>query len=214
MKGRVRNRVGDRYGNLLVTARAGSNRHGQTLWECMCDCGTVVVKSAVFFNNGGRQCSKSCSLGVHVKHGATTHISKSKEYSAWVGMKQRCFNPNWRNYARYGGRGITVYLPWVGSFENFLGDVGPAPQTHKTSLDRIDNDGNYEPSNVRWSTPKEQVRNRKVTIRVSVAGEDMTLSEAAERWGVQYATALARYRKGYRGGDLVIPHKVGRKPQK
>lgn len=214
MRGNPRDRAGDRYGNLTVVARAGSNRHGQTMWECRCDCGAVVVKSVVFFNNGGQQCSKSCPLGVHVKHGGSTHTHKSKEYGAWVDMKRRCLNPNAKNYARYGGRGITVCPQWVNSFEAFLADVGAAPQTHRASLDRVDNDGNYEPSNVRWSTPKEQTRNRKVTKKVVIAGEELPLAEVAERWGVNYHTVLARYRKGFRGGDLVIPHKTGRKPKR
>jgi hypothetical protein len=214
MRGTPRDRSGDRYGNLTVISRAGANRHGQTTWECKCDCGATVTKSVVFFNNGGQQCSKSCSLGVHVKHGATTHTHKSKEYGAWIDMKQRCLNPSTKNYARYGGRGITVHQPWVDSFEAFLADVGIAPQTYRASLDRINNDGNYEPSNVRWSTPKEQTRNRRVTMKVTVAGEDMPLSEAAERWGINYYTVLARYHKGFRGGDLIIPHKTGRKPKK
>jgi len=104
-------------------------------------------------------------------------------------------------------------VEWVDDFPAFFMDVGAAPQTHRASLDRINNDGDYEPSNVRWSTPKEQTRNRRVTLKATIAGAEMPLSEAAERWGIKYHTVLARYRSGLRGGDLVIPHKVGRKPK-
>lgn len=162
MRGRTAvDRTGNRYGKLTVIARAGSNRHGQPFWLCKCDCGAEVIKSIVFFGNGGQQCSKSCPLGVHVKHGQTTHVTKSKEYAAWSDMRRRCLNPNSQNYNRYGGRGITVCEQWVNDFEAFLNYVGKAPEGKRMSLDRIDNNGNYEPGNVKWSTPKEQVKNRE-----------------------------------------------------
>lgn len=161
MRGRAAiDRTGFRYGNLTVLSRAGSNRHGHPLWLCKCDCGAETTKSTVFMGNGGRQCSKSCPMGVHVKHGATTHTSKSKEYAAWVDMKRRCFNTASPNYARYGGRGITMCTEWVDDFAAFLEHIGPAPEGKRMSVDRIDNDGNYEPGNVRWATPSEQVKNR------------------------------------------------------
>jgi hypothetical protein len=161
MHGNTKDRVGHRYGKLTVVARAGSNQHGQSLWECKCDCGETAVKSVVFFNNRGQQCGKSCRLGVHVKHGATTHTSKSKEYAAWVDMKRRCFNPASPNFHRYGGRGITMCDEWVNEFAAFFAHIGPAPEGKRMSVDRIDNNGNYEPGNVRWATPAEQVKNRE-----------------------------------------------------
>ena len=83
-----------------------------------------------------------------------------KEHGAWRNMKYRCYNPNSKNYSAYGGRSITVYASWLTSFANFLVDVGKAP-TINHSLDRIDNDGNYEPSNVKWSTAMEQADNTR-----------------------------------------------------
>ena len=161
-KGRpVRDRAGDRYGNLVVLAQAGTNAHKQALWLCRCDCGNEVVKSVVFFNNGGQQCTKQCPLGVHVKHGGATKRKKSKEYSAWVDMKQRCLNPNTPNYKHYGGRGVTVCAKWIDDYAAFYADVGPAPEGNRMSIDRIDVNGNYEPGNVKWSTPSEQTANRR-----------------------------------------------------
>jgi hypothetical protein len=154
-------RMNKRYGNLTVVRRAGANTHGQALWECRCDCGTTTIKSVVFFNNGGGQCSKRCPLGVHVKHGQTTHTTKSKEYTAWQDMKRRCFNPDAPNYRLYGARGITVCAEWVDNFPAFFAHIGPAPEGKRMSVDRIDNDGNYEPGNVRWATPSQQLRNRR-----------------------------------------------------
>ena len=157
----AKDRVGERYGRLVVVARAGANKHGQALWECRCDCGTTTTKSVVFFNNGGKQCSRSCPLGVHVKHGGTTHKTKSKEYTAWGDMKRRCLNPSAPNYHSYGGRGITICPQWVDNYPQFYADIGPAPEGHRMSIDRIDVDGNYEPDNVRWATPQEQADNKR-----------------------------------------------------
>ena len=83
----------------------------------------------------------------------------SKEYRAWLAMRERCSQPDYHGYDRYGGRGISVCQRWQESFENFLADVGPAPSP-RHSLGRLDNDGNYEPGNVAWQTPTEQARNR------------------------------------------------------
>ena len=153
----IRNREGERYGHLTALKQVGVNEHAQAMWECRCDCGNTVVKSVVSFNNGAKQCSKQCKLGVHVRHGA----HKSKEYKAWADMKRRCFNPNLANYKHYGGRGITVCQEWVDNFEAFLAYVGYAPEGNRISIDRINNEGDYEPGNVRWATPREQVMNRR-----------------------------------------------------
>lgn len=154
-------RTNVRYGHLVAIRAVGSNDYGQALWECRCDCGSVTVKSVVFLNNGGKCCSRSCTYQRKFKHQATLNRTKSKEYTAWTSMKQRCLNPNALNYKDYGGRGITICQQWVDSFEQFLADVGKAPEGNRISIDRINNEGNYEPNNVRWATPREQVMNRR-----------------------------------------------------
>lgn len=122
---------------------------------------------------------------------AATHgMTKTPEYAAWMAMKMRCLNPRNAEFVRYGARGIAVCDRWIASFENFFEDIGPRPDGH--SLDRIDNDGNYEPGNCRWATITEQGRNKR-TAKLSPADVDAIRAGAvaglrkirlAERFGV------------------------------
>ena len=162
-----RDRTNERYGRLVAVKQVGVNAHAQALWECRCDCGAVVIKSSVSLNNNAKQCTRKCPLGVHIEHGAATRTAQTKEYKTWVSMKQRCLNPNSQKYKDYGGRGIKVCQEWVDSFEAFLVHVGFAPEGERVSIDRIDNDGNYEPGNVRWATPYQQIMNRRNSKRKS-----------------------------------------------
>ena len=114
------------------------------------------------------------------------------EYSAWQHMKQRCANPNNKDYDHYGGRGISYCLAWD-DFENFYADMGPRPEG--CTLDRIDNEGDYEPGNCRWATQTQQVRNSRRTVVISVNGERMCLKDAAAMFDINYSTARTRYNK-------------------
>ncbi len=109
-------------------------------------------------------------------------------------MKNRCSSPSCPNYPYYGGRGIRFHPEWA-EFGSFLRDVGLRP-TPQHSLDRIDNDGNYEPGNVRWATRKVQGRNKSSNVRLTAFGETLTAKEWAERKGLKYLTLLFRLRRG------------------
>lgn len=127
-------------------------------WRCLCECGNYVNVTIGHLKSGH---TKSCGCYateqrsiVHTKHG----LRKHKNYPLWAKMLQRCYNQNNPKYHRYGGRGITVCDRWRESFKNFYADIGDKPEG--MSIDRRDNDGNYEPSNCRWATPKEQSNNK------------------------------------------------------
>lgn len=211
---RKRNWAGVVQGKLTVIEEAGRDEHGNVLWLCRCECGQEVFKSNNNLNGGVKSCSTSCGVAesnaARAKHG----MWKSKEYQCWAQMKQRCLNPNTKHYANYGGRGIKVHQPWVDSFETFLSDVGPAPKTPRASLDRIDCDGNYEPSNMRWATPREQSNNLRNNVRVEFRGKEMTLAEIAREAGIPYHQVFQRHHRGLIGEDLVTRHKTGRKPKR
>jgi hypothetical protein len=122
-------------------------------------------------------------------------------------MKQRCYAPSHVSYPHYGGRGIRVCERWLKSFKNFLADMGPKPG-HEYSLDRIDNDGNYEPGNVRWATRIEQCRNKRANRLLSHDGRTKTLAEWAEVTGVKAVTLSSRIRDGWSVGAALSTPKL------
>lgn len=117
----------------------------------------------------------------------------TKTYRTWDSMIQRCFNPKDARYADWGGRGITVCRDWL-VFDGFYKDMGEKP--HGCSIDRINNNGNYEPSNCRWVTNKEQSNNRRSNIVIDLDGESKTLMQWCEKFGVKYSKAYFQYKKG------------------
>jgi hypothetical protein len=124
----------------------------------------------------------------------THRQSYSKEYGAWKQMLQRCRNPKNDAYQNYGGRGIRVCAAWL-RFEGFFADMGPRPSPQHT-VERIDNDGNYEPGNCRWATRSEQLRNRRNNIFVEILGVRMCLRDACAFLGIPMSTARYRIRRG------------------
>ena len=130
-------------------------RCGHALWLCRCDCGEECI---VLGNNLCIGSSTRCKRCRNVKHGQARRGNVTRAYRCWQAMLRRCFNPNCREYCNYGARGITACERWL-IFENFYADTGDAPPGK--TLDRINNDGNYEPSNWQWATCREQARNRR-----------------------------------------------------
>jgi hypothetical protein len=124
-------------------------------------------------------------------HGESTKGNESKEFRAWVYMIARCTNPKTKLWHRYGGRGIKVATIWLDDFRAFLANVGRAPSSEH-SLDRINNDGNYEPGNVRWATKIEQANNTKRNRLFDFRGEQRTVAQWARHLGINYFTLIYR----------------------
>lgn len=193
------NRVGYKYGMLLVLSEGKTvksitnNRHNTTVyWICQCDCGKLKEISGNDLRSGDTK-SCGCQRYIMSSKGSRTHgLSKSLEYDIWVHIKQRCTNPENKAFHNYGKRQITMCDRWIESFENFYADMGRKPKG--LSVERRDNDGNYEPSNCYWGTRSEQSRNRRDNIWLEHDGENMVLQDWANRFNVN-ATSLKRWLK-------------------
>jgi hypothetical protein len=191
---------GQRYGRLTAVAFVERGKHYSARWRFLCDCGQETVIEASAARKGN---TKSCGCfksEMSVKNGQSniTHgLSQTKEYDVWQKMHDRCCNPASKDYANYGGRGISVCERWS-TFEHFYADMNCPRPSSRHSLDRYpDKNGNYEPGNVRWATPKQQARNQRKTIFITYDGRDIPLIEAAELFGIRYLTLKYRIQHGW-----------------
>lgn len=205
--------IGKRFGRLLTIQdieRAPGQRRRVL---CKCDCGkTMQVDPRQLLRGKTRSCgcyqrdvvSKNTPI-IHTIHGMTG----SPEYNSWQKMRRRCENPKDPKFAAYGARGIYVCPQWQNNFSQFIADMGPRPNGCN-SIDRIDVDGPYAPDNCRWSTPKEQGRNKRHHRFVEFDGRRMPLSQACEDAGINYRSALCRLNNNLPWRPLPAPPKDGR----
>lgn len=155
--------AGQRFGRLTVLSRSAA-RTTKPHWICRCDCGNIATIYAWLLRSGKTQSCGCLLIDVtrerSLKHGNAHRGHLTPEYNAWINMRQRCGNKKRPDYRHYGGRGIRVCRQWVKSFDTFLADVGRKPFP-KATIDRINVNGHYEPSNCRWTTWTEQRRNQR-----------------------------------------------------
>ena len=186
--------TGKKFGKLTVLERCENSKSGYVRWLCKCDCGN---NSIVYAGNLTKKHTTSCgcykkqkTIEVKTKHGKV----HTRIYKILNAMKDRCFNENNDRYNDYGGRGITICSEWLGEngFNNFEQWALNNGYSEKLTIDRIDPNGNYEPSNCRWATVKEQNNNQRKNIYIEYAGETKTLAQWAEELNFPYFTLYAR----------------------
>lgn len=151
-------KTGLRFGRLVVVERRDNTQNNMARWLCRCDCGKQTVVISASLQHGHTQSCGCLNRESLVTVNSTHKRSRTPIYRVWATMLQRCNNPKNANYKYYGGRNIKVCSRWL-IFENFLKDMGERPKG--TSIDRINNNGNYEPGNCRWSNASKQMKNRR-----------------------------------------------------
>ncbi len=176
--------TGQRFGRWSVIGRTDARRLRDTAWVCLCECGTERLVKSTALRSGT---SKSCGCIQKASYDKRTRTHRS-----WISMRLRCFGKNQKSYKNYGGRGITVCERWD-DYLNFLSDMGERPLG--TTLDRINGEGNYEPGNCRWATPRAQANNMRVNHVIEWRGRSQTLTQWARELNISWGTLNARIRK-------------------
>jgi hypothetical protein len=198
--------TGRQFERWTVLGFSHKSEFGELLWLCRCSCGVERPVKAAILRKGE---SKSC--GCYHKERVTTHgMTNTRTFKSWESMLGRCTNPTDVSYFKYGARGIRVCDRWLYSFPAFLEDMGERPVN--TTLDRIDNDGDYIKNNCRWAEPIVQQRNRQVSKFLTIGGETLSLKDAAAAFGLSYSTVLKRYHLGWPAAEILLkPSRKGGK---
>jgi hypothetical protein len=187
--------VGQKFGRLTVLFEAYV-RNRAKYWFCLCDCGnTKVIRTGNLKSGTSKSCG--CLQKELLSEKKATHkMSHSGTYRSWKSMKARCNNPNSPKYKSYGGRGITVCDRWINSFEDFLEDMGERP-SRKYSIERKNNNGNYEPENCIWLLKGKQQRNMRTTVFITYNNRTQCRADWAEELGIKHSTLAGRLRRGW-----------------
>lgn len=191
--------IGEKYGKLTPIKVYGRNKSGLLLYLCKCECGKETIVGSRYLTDG-RIVSCGC------KRARSQKKSNSITYKSWIAAKQRCFNPHNNDYKNYGERGITMCERWKNSFINFINDMGERPAKEYT-LDRIDPNGNYEPSNCRWATKEEQSNNRRDNHFICFQDEKLTVSQFSRKYAIGLPYLFYALRQGYYPAEIIVRYK-------
>lgn len=195
---KARDITGHRFGRLIAVKPVAEDKWKQIIWLCQCDCGkTKEIRGKHLWSNKINSCGCfRIEIGSirNTKHGHAKKDRVTRTFHSWQGILARCLNKNSSRYSDYGGRGITVCERWL-KFENFLADMGECPDG--LSIDRINNGGNYELGNCRWSTPKEQSRNKRSNHIIEYDGQKKPLCVWAELFGISQDLLGSRISNGW-----------------
>jgi len=175
--------TGQKFGRLTVIKRVENDKRLKASWQCKCVCGnikSILSQSLISGKTKGCGCLNS-----------THHMTKTPEYVAWQDMRNRCYREKTTKFKHYGGRGITVCDEWRNDFMAFFKHIGPRP-TNEHSLERINNNGNYEPNNVKWASQMEQCNNKRNNCTITLHGHTMTLRQWSCFTGINYGTLHSR----------------------
>ena len=191
---RIEDYIHKRYGKLVVIGEAEQKKGERYRVKCRCDCGNIKDYSLLNLENKIMP-TRSCGCGRN-EHDGIKNRSKEKLYQTYDNMKQRCLNPKTPNYYNYGGRGIKVCSEWLEGYPKFRKWAMENGYKEGLTLDRIDNNGDYEPNNCRWVDMKIQSNNTRVNVFITYNGETHTIAEWSDITGIPYHRLQVRYQKG------------------
>lgn len=199
LNGRSKDITSQRFGRLVALGPVAKTDRNQIVWLCMCDCNTTTTSTFASLNAGSTQSCGCIHRETLVNRNQTHGMAKDPLYRTWAGIVKRCTNPNATGYAHYGGRGIAICDEWRHSFEAFYNHVTQLPDygTKGYSLDRINNNGNYEPDNVRWTTTVNQRRNTRKNIMLTYGDKTQCIAAWAEEIGINVGTLHSRLSRGF-----------------
>ena len=193
-----------KFGRLTAIEKS-TNICGKTAWKCLCDCGNIA-----YVSTSNLTCNRIKSCGcikqeLLMRRNITHNQRHTRLYEVWKGIKQRCYNPKHRAYHNWGGRGIKMCEDWKNNFQSFYDwsyANGYSPENqkdekNKLTIDRIDVNGNYEPSNCRWVKRSKQARNKRANKIISYRSEEHCLVEWCEYLNLNYPTIYSRLNKGW-----------------
>lgn len=192
--GALKNMAGKKVGRLLVLKRIENTKDGKPQYLCKCDCGNYSKTNGKLLRNGHTRSCGCHGREARIKSLTKHSACKTPTYQSWTSMRSRCQNPAYHAFSLYGGRGIVICKRW-GDFRNFLSDMGERPSMQHT-LDRINPNKGYSPSNCRWADKKTQARNRRCMVHISYQGKSQTLADWADATGLPLTTIKMRYLRG------------------
>lgn len=215
----MENLIGKKFGMLKVVEFSHKEKNSRGsykyYWVCECKCGNVVTRRSDGLKLKDRIVSCGCYGKQKSKEYFTTNNprkthgqTKTRLYKIYAKMKERCYDPNYPQRHLYGGRGIKICPEWLKSFENFRDWALKNGYADDLSIDRIDPDKDYEPSNCRWADVYQQANNKRNNVRLTYMGETLTLPEWARKLNLPYSTLADRRRKGKSVEEILYPEKL------
>lgn len=188
--------AGQRFGRLIALQDVGVKKDRHHIWRCICDCGAITEVAINQLTMGKTQscgCLQRETASIkNTTHGMRRHYEKPRLYRIWLSMKDRCYNSNNKCFNSYGGRGITVCDEWKNDYIAFYEWAMKNGYADTLSIDRINNDGNYEPENCRWATSAEQSRNTSRNRIYQIDGEKLCRADVSKKYGVSISAILWR----------------------
>lgn len=209
--------AGQMFGRLTVVdifeRRCYANSSPKIIWLCRCSCGVIVRCPSAHLANGNTRSCGCLKLDKLFERSTTHGKTRTPEYRSWNAMLNRCYNRNGQAYRNYGGRGIIVCDRWRDSFVNFLADMGMRPSKAYT-IEREDNDGNYEPGNCSWQTKKVQANNRRTNRLITYQDKTLTVGQWADELGVSNSFIYARLNHGWSVEDALTKPRYYHPPKR